>query len=156
MADELREAGAIVARHYCYLEPGDELVERRVTTDVFFGNLLGDLADAEPDLLNSGGRSYAADLPELETALEKAAASGHPVVLTVDGIDHISRVRAQSHALSDDDTDIIERLATIRLPDGVALVIGSQPGDHLWALRDRWGDDRYHRELPAWTIDDIG
>lgn len=55
LADELRDAGAVVARHYCYLEPGDNLVERRVTTDVFFGNLLAELVDAEPALRGSGG-----------------------------------------------------------------------------------------------------
>ena len=41
LANELREAGAKVARHYCYLEPGDELVKRCVTTDVFFTPVCG-------------------------------------------------------------------------------------------------------------------
>lgn len=44
LAEDLEAAGAVVARHYCFLEPGDELVERRVTTDVFFGNLIGELS----------------------------------------------------------------------------------------------------------------
>jgi hypothetical protein len=155
LADELRRDGAIVARHYCYLEPGDELVERRVTSDVFFGNLLGDLKEAEPDLFTSEERTYAADTQELEAALVKAIASGRSVALIVDGLDHVLRVRAQSHTLSEDDTDIVERLATIQLPAGVALIIGSQPGDHLSAVRQRWPDGTYYCDLPPWSTDDL-
>jgi hypothetical protein len=131
LADELRAAGAIVARHYCYLEPGDDLVERRVTTDVFFGNLLGELLDAAPELRGAGGARYAAGIDELEATLQKAVKTGRAVVLIVDGLDHIARVRSQAHGLADDETDIVERLATVDIPAGVALVVGSQPGNHL-------------------------
>jgi hypothetical protein len=113
LADELKSAGAIVARHYCYLEPGDDLIERRVTTDVFFGNLLGELTDADPSLAGAGGARYAAGITELEAALAKATSSDRPVVVIIDGLDHIARVRAQTHSLSDEETDIVERLATV-------------------------------------------
>jgi hypothetical protein len=155
LADELRAAGAIVARHYCYLEPGDDLVERRVTTDVFFGNLLGELLDAEPELHGAGDARYAAGIAELEATLTKAAASGRPVVLIVDGLDHISRVRADARGLGDDETDIVERLATLDVPRGVAVVIGSQPGPHLDPLHVRWGDALATRLVPPWLPPDL-
>ncbi len=155
LAEELTTAGAIVARHYCYLEPGDALVERRVTTDVFFANLLGDLLDADPSLRGAGGARYAAGLEELEATLLQATATGRPVVLIVDGIDHIARVRGNARTLADDETDIVERLATARLPEGVALVIGSQPGRHLDPLRVRWGDVLAEREVPPWQPPDL-
>jgi len=155
LADELRHAGAIVARHYCYLEPGDDLVERRVTTDVFFGNLLSELLDDAPELIGAGGARYAAGFQELEEALEKGSAAGRSIVLIIDGLDHIARVRAEANSLSDDDTDIVERLATLNIPDGVAVVIGSQPGTHLDPLRANWATMLVEQQLPVWRPADL-
>jgi hypothetical protein len=156
LADELREAGAIVARHYCYLEPGDEMVEQRVTTDVFFGNVLAELIDADPALSGAGGARFAAGIGELEATLIKAASTGQPVILVIDGLDHIARVRSQARRLSDDETDIVEQLATVNIPAGVALVVGSQPGEHLTPLWERWGDQLKIRNLPPWSLSDLG
>lgn len=155
LCDELKDAGAIVARHYCYLEPGDELVERRVTTDVFFGNLLADLTDAAPELLGASESRYAAGLNELEETLTAAKALNRQVVLVVDGLDHISRVRAGTSHLASDDTDIVERLATLNIPDGVSIIIGSQPGQHLDPLRSRWSCKLIELQVPPWTVSDM-
>lgn len=155
LAEDLRESGAVVARHYCYLEPGDDLVERRVTTDVFFGNLLGELVDAEPGLHGSGGARYAAGIAELEATLARAVDLARPVVLIVDGLDHIARVRGDSRGLGDDETDIVERLATLNVPPGVAVVVGSQPGQHLDPLHARWGAGLTTRPLPSWLPRDL-
>lgn len=155
LAEELRAAGAVVARHYCYLEPGDDLVERRITTDVFFGNLLGELVDADPQLQGAGAARYAAGIAELEATLAKAAAFGRPVVLLVDGLDHIARVRSDARRLADVDTDIVERLATLKVPAGVAVVIGSQPGSHLAPLHLGWGERLSTRLLPVWAQSDL-
>jgi hypothetical protein len=155
LANELDEAGAIVARHYCYLEPGDELVTRRVTADVFFGNILAELVDAAPDLLGASEARYAAGLSELEATLDRAATLGRPIILIVDGLDHIARVRADTRSLREDETDIIERLAMLVVPAGVALVIGSQPGEHLDSLRAQWGASLTERRLPRWRPPDV-
>ena len=155
LASELREDGAIVARHYCYLEPGDTLVEERVTTNVFFGNIIADLTDAAPALIGAARTRYAAGLTELEETLRHAVTLARPVVLIVDGLDHISRVRAGSAVLAPDHTDIVQHLATLQLPDGVALVVGSQPGDHLDDLRTRWGAALVEQQIPRWPTQDI-
>jgi hypothetical protein len=155
LAHDLVEAGVIVARHYCYLQPGDELVEKRVTTDVFFGNILGELVDACPDLLGASDARYAAGLQELESTLEKAATLRRPVVLIIDGLDHISRVRYQARSLADEDTDIVERLSTLRVPNGISVLVGSQPGKHLDPLREQWNESFFERLVPPWSEADI-
>jgi hypothetical protein len=155
LAEELSAEGAIVARHYCYLEPGDALVEQRVMTDVLFANLLAELTDAQPELRGAGKSRYAAGFSELEATLAKAVTLGRPVVLIIDGLDHIVRVRASAPSLSGDETDIVEQLATLDIPDGVAVIVGSQPGIHLDPLRSRWGASLVERAMPPWTVLDV-
>lgn len=151
LAEDLKQEGLVVARHYCFLEPGDELVERRVTTDVFIGNLLGELSDAFTARSLTPPQVFAAGLEELETLLTTAASADHRVVIIVDGLDHIARVRGASGSLSDNETDIVERLATLNLPESATLIIGSQPGDHLQPLRDGFGGRIAEHGVDPWS-----
>ena len=155
LAEDLEASGVVVARHYCFLEPGDELVERRVTTDVFIGNLMGELSDALRRHSVDREQTYAAGLDELEKMLGHAAQDGRRVVVIVDGMDHIARVLADSRSLSDTETDIVERLATLQLPEGVSLVIGSQPGHHLDAIRSAHEQTVVEHSLAAWSGQEI-
>ena len=155
LAEDLQRDGAIVARHYCFLEPGDELVERRVTTDVFFGNLLGELSDAFKTRSFTPPQVFAAGLSELETFLDEAAEEGNAIVVIVDGLDHIARVVDASAGLSDNETDIVERLSTLNLPAGATLVVGSQPGPHLDPLRQSFGDCLHEHTVDPWSKKEI-
>lgn len=156
LAEDLRQDGVLVARHYCYLEPGDELVERRITVDALFGNLLAELSDAAPELRNTVDQRYTASLRSVEEFLEKAVGAGRAVVLIIDGLDHIARVRASSRGVSDEDTDIVDQLATLVVPSGAALIVGSQPGAHLDPLREPEGVQLIERRVPPWSCDEIG
>lgn len=155
LAEDMDAVGIVVARHYCFLEPGDELVERRVMTDVFIGNLMGELTDALKRHQIDYGETYAASLDELEKLLEYAAQDGREVVVIVDGLDHIARVRAGTQSLSDSETDIAERLATLTLPDNVSLVIGSQPGQHLDSIRAARKQPVAEHSLSAWSRQEV-
>jgi hypothetical protein len=154
LAEELRAEGCLVARHYCYLEPGDEAVERRITTDALFGNLLAELLDAEPTLREYKAQVLASTGGELERVIAAAAAAGgaaRPVVLIVDGIDHIARVLADAQGLAPDEVDIVEELAALALPSGVSLVVGSQPGPHL----DLLAPDSAEVRMPPWEGEEV-
>lgn len=155
VAQDLRIEDFVVARHYCFLEPGDELVEQRVTTNVFFGNLLGELDDAFRSCGLTPPQRFAAGLDALDDYLKAAADAGHYVVIIVDGLDHIARVRGASPGLSDNETDIVERLATLDLPDNVALVVGSQPGEHLQALREQFAGNLVEHGIDPWARTEI-
>jgi hypothetical protein len=155
VAEDLRKEGLVVARHYCFLEPGDELVEQRVTTNVFFGNLLGELDDAFKSCGLTPPQRFAAGLDALDDYLKAAEDAGHRVVIIVDGLDHIARVRGASPGLSDNETDIVERLATLDLPGNVALVVGSQPGGHLQALREEFAGRLVEHGIDPWAKPEI-
>jgi len=143
----------IVARHYCYLDPTDENSERRVTTDVFFANLLAELQDSI-GVSFSSDIGLSANLSNFENALNELVSQHEQIVLIIDGLDHISRIKTASPNLNDNETDIIERLATLDIPDGVQLILGTQPGDHLAPIIDRREDDVAIYHIPKWTIED--
>ena len=148
LADDLRACGAIVARHYCYLDPSDSQSALRITSDVFFGNLIYELTQEAPELREEAGLGFAADFDGLERLLRRDPVCGRPMVLIVDGVDHIARVLAQAPGVSSEQSDIIKRLAALEIPTGVAVVIGSQPGHHLDPLYDQWAS-RLVSRVPA-------
>lgn len=148
-ADKLKNKNLLVARHYCYLEPGDREMQRRITANVLFANLIYELIEICPELRKLHQPIYAAGPRELENLLEQAFSKDliEKCVLIVDGVDHISRVFAEAESLTLDDVDIIQELAMLKLPDGVCLVIGSQPGKHLDPLRE----NATELAVPGWS-----
>ncbi|MEJ0090561.1 MAG: hypothetical protein WDM80_12575 [Limisphaerales bacterium] len=56
----LRAQKVVVAAHYCYLEPGDPLVQSRITLNAFYGNLIAEIIDAVPELREHNQTRYAA------------------------------------------------------------------------------------------------
>ena len=153
LAEELRRDGHFVARHYCYLDPGDERVQRRVTANVLFANLIAELVDASPDLRMAGRRTYSAGQEELEAILPHAVTASQTgqVYLMVDGVDHIARVLSDKRTLVASETSIVEELGALSLPEGVHLLIGSQPGQHLNAVLE----GAAQAQVPDWEQGDI-
>src|SRR5690606_26783229 len=84
-----------------------------------------------------------------------ATAEGERVVLIVDGLDHISRVRSYQGNLSKADTDIIDKIASLTIPAGAVLMIGSQPGQHLQPLKEKWEENGIELTVPKWSEDDM-
>lgn len=153
LADDLTAGGYLVARHYCYLEPGDPEVQHRITTDVMFANLIYELIRANPAVEQLHRPAYSAGARELEDLLRKGAEKGliDKAALVVDGLDHVSRVFAEATGVAKEDVDIVEELATLDLPEGVCLIIGSQPGTHLEPLEE---GAEYVR-MPAWRFIEV-
>jgi hypothetical protein len=148
-AEDCKTRGYVVVRHYCYLEPGDEFRERRITSDVLFGNLIAELVDAIPELRGREVPRYSAGPAELASLLAEARREDatRNVVVMVDGLDHIDRVLADASAIAPSETRIIEELSNLELPEGVCLLVGSQPGEHLSVL----ADDSQRVAIGGWT-----
>jgi len=149
-ADRINQERNVAIRHYCYLEPTDREVQRRVTSRVMFGNLIAELLEVRPDLSTGSTPRYAASAEALETLLSHTD-TNDPIYIVVDGIDHISRVFHQSPALAAEDIDVVEQLALLKLPPNVHLIVGSQPGQHLSPLQTL--DNLF--SLPQWQPDDV-
>ncbi|MEX2105574.1 MAG: hypothetical protein WD810_01620 [Solirubrobacterales bacterium] len=142
-AQRLRGQGWIVARHYCFLAPGDPDVSQRVALEAMSANLIAELLDDHRLGELSGGLGGGLDALErlLGNAEEKLASSEEDaatrIALIVDGLDHVARVDPAPGTGAADPDDFADRLALLDLPGRVTLVVGSQSGPHLDVLRDR-------------------
>lgn len=133
---KLRTQKVIVAAHYCYLDPGDPLVQSRITLNAFYGNLIAEIVDAVPELREHNPTRFAAGPRELQALLD-AAGEMKPaprLVVIVDGLDHIARVLRDARTLAPADTQIARDLLALKLPKNVSVLVGSQPGDHIAQL----------------------
>lgn len=131
LASKLTDSGWVVGVHYCFVDILDVDRSQRASVETTFGSIMAELYDADPSLATESVPRYAAGLQELERLLDNAARQkpDRRIALIVDGLDHVDRVPGRStfHAAA----EIAEYLASLRLPPGVVLIVGSQPGDHL-------------------------
>lgn len=150
---KLRAQKAIVAAHYCYLEPGDPLVQSRITLNAFYGNLIAEIIEAAPELQQHSPTRYAAGPRELQALLDAAGAMkpAPRLVVFVDGLDHIARVLRDAQRLAPADTQIARDLLALKLPKNVSVIVGSQPGDHITQLA-RTGTVL---NVPAWEEPEV-
>jgi hypothetical protein len=150
LTDRINQTQGVAIRHYCYLEPTDRDVQRRVTSRVMFGNLMAELLDLRPDLSTGSAPRYAASAEAFESLLSHTDDNDH-IYIVVDGIDHISRVFHQSPSLAAEDIDVVQQLALLKLPPHVHLIVGSQPGPHLSPLQS----PNNLFALPQWQTGDV-
>lgn len=138
LLDLLGEDDWLVAEHYCYLGDADGERLERVLAETVLGSLLDRLAAEDPRLVHDQRPRFAADEDALVAALRRSlqAEPDRRIALVVDGIDHITRVRARMGGSFDPSKSMAETLATLDLPPGVALIVLSQPGNHLAALQE--------------------
>src|SRR5437588_154580 len=70
LAQDLRDDGWIVARHYCFLAPGDPDVGQRIAVEVMTANLTAELLD--DDRLEDISAGLGGDVAALELVLDRA------------------------------------------------------------------------------------
>ncbi|WP_100443950.1 NACHT domain-containing protein [Glycomyces xiaoerkulensis] len=137
LADAYRSRDWIVARHHCWLGASDTDRDARVLSEVVLGSLLHQLEETVPQATIDLRPRYAATIQSLATAL-KVCRNEQPdrnVLLIVDGLDHVDRVKGRQMSgiipRHDPSRLLIDQLAAIALPAGVCMLIASQPGEHL-------------------------
>lgn len=150
---KLRAQKVVVATHYCYLEPGDPLVQSRITLNAFYGNLMAEIVEAVPELQQHSPTRYAAGPRELQALLDAAGVMQAVLrlVVVVDGLDHIARVLREARTLAPADTQIARDLLALKLPKNVSILVGSQPGDHITQL----AKSGTLLKVPAWEEPEV-
>lgn len=143
----LRKSDRVVIRHYCFTSTEDSYLDQRVNSDVFFGNLISDIEKYFPKVKQNKQQLYASNLDELNLVLSNIET---PIIIIVDGLDHINRVLQTSATLSKEKTKIIEYISRIELPNNVSIVLGSQPIDEVENLTEKF--EFIKVSLPKWSI----
>lgn len=150
LIEYLKENNQKVVRHYCFTGMEDSFSEQRITSDVFFGNLISDIQLIYPELQKQKEQIFASNLSELNLLLSNINES---LIIIIDGLDHIERILNQSKTLSEEKTRIIDFISKIEIPDHVSIILGSQPVNEIDTLIQNHHFLRV--DLPKWNVDDI-
>lgn len=150
LIEYLKENAQPVIRHYCFTEINDDFFEQRVKSDIFFGNLIADIQLIYPELRKEKEQVFASNLNEINLLLSKIQ---EPLIIVIDGLDHIERIQNQSKSLSEDKTRIIEFISKINIPNHISIILGTQPVNEIKILIDE--HDFLQVDLPKWNIDDV-
>lgn len=134
----LSEEGWLTAEHYCYLGDADGERLERVLAEAVFGSLVGRLAEADPGLVTDNRPRFAADEDALVGCLRRSLdrEPNRRIALVLDGIDHITRVRARGRSGFDPSRSLAEALSSLDLPPKTIVIVLSQPGPHLEPLEE--------------------
>ena len=158
LRSRLIREGWVVAAHFCFVDLFDNQRYARASILTTFGSIIAELYDADRSLLPDGVPRFAAGPAELEHILQAAACadSDRRIAILVDGLDHVDRLPGRfPYATA---ADIVQELSALEIPEGVAIVLVSQPDAHLNAFLSngveytfaRWPDERI-REMVKQT-----
>ncbi len=134
--DAMSEDGWLAAEHYCYLGDADGERNKRVLLETVFGSLVNRLGTADTSIVADQRPRFDADEEALEKFLRRSLAKrpDRKIALVIDGIDHITRVRARMGDRFDPSKSLVEALAALDVPAGAVVIMLSQPGLHLQPL----------------------
>lgn len=135
----------LVLRHYCFTSTEDEFIDKRVSYETFFGNLIHDIEKTYPHLSRYKKQVFAANLDELNILLGRIK---EPLIIIVDGLDHIKRVLDSSINISEEKTRILEFISKIIVPENITIVLGSQPVNELSFLKESFS--YIEEKIPKW------
>ena len=115
-----------IIKHYCYTDLTDSLISERITTNNFLGSLLHQLNELHFINLHEHPNKYSSNLPKLNKVLSSIQ---QPIVIIIDGLDHIYRIFEQKCSeLCENEIRIIETISKIDFSNPfVHIILFSQP-----------------------------
>ena len=138
LLNALSNDGWLTAEHYCFLGDADGERLERVLAEAVFGSLVGRLAETDPRLVIDQRPRFSADEDTLIGCLRRSLElePNRKIALVVDGIDHITRIRARSGTAFDPSQSLAETLSLLGIPSKAVVIILSQPGSYLKPLEE--------------------
>ncbi len=127
--DKLENDDSKVIHYNCFQSLQDTNSLERIRVTSLYGNLVSQIVEQCPELVEHKNTIFGADKAELENLLRLI---GEEFYLVVDGLDHISReYDLHKDLISRSETEIISELLEIHFPDNCYVIIASQPIDAL-------------------------
>ena len=133
--DKLENGDSKVIHYNCFQSLQDTNSLERIRVTSLYGNLVSQIVEQCPELVEHKNTTFGADKAELENLLRLI---GEEFYLVVDGLDHISReYDLHKDLISRSETEIISELLEIHFPDNCYVLISSQPIDALKDFKDK-------------------
>ena len=148
--DKIKKENSKVIHYNCFQSLQDINSLERIRVDSLYGNLVSQIVEQCPELIEHKKTILGADKAELENLL---CLIGEEIYLVVDGLDHISReYELHKDLISRSETEIISELLEIQFPDNCYVLISSQPIKALENFRTR---NYGVFEIESWKIDQV-
>ena len=146
--DKLENDDSKVIHYNCFQSLQDTNSLERIRVTSLYGNLVSQIVEQCPELVEHKNTTFGADKAELENLLRLI---GEEFYLVVDGLDHISReYELHKDLISRSETEIISGLLEIHFPDNCYVIISSQPIDEIEEFK---GKNYSIFEIEPWGIE---
>lgn len=159
--DKLKNDDSKVIHYNCFQSLQDANSLERICVASLYGNLVSQIVEQCPELVEHKNTTFGADKKELENLLGFVEEEFY---LIVDGLDHISReYELHKDVISRSETEIISELLEIHFPDNCYVLISSQPIDELEGFKDKnycafeiepWGIEQVKSLMATFQIND--
>lgn len=148
--DKLENDDSKVIHYNCFQSLQDTNSLERICVTSLYGNLVSQIVEQCPELVEHKNTTFGADKAELENLLRLI---GEEFYLVVDGLDHISReYELHKDLISRSETEIISELLEIHFPDNCYVIISSQPIDEIEEFK---GKNYSVFEIEPWGIEQV-
>lgn len=148
--DKLENDDSKVIHYNCFQSLQDTNSLERIRVTSLYGNLVSQIVEQCPELVEHKNTIFGADKAELENLLRLI---GEEFYLVVDGLDHISReYELHKDLISRSETEIISELLEIHFPDNCYVIISSQPIDEIEEFK---GKNYSVFEIEPWGIKQV-
>jgi len=159
--DKLKNDDSKVIHYNCFQSLQDTNSLERIRVTSLYGNLVSQIVEQCPELVEHKNTTFGADKKELENLLGFVEEEFY---LIIDGLDHISReYELHKGIISRSETEIISELLEIHFPDNCCVLISSQPIDELEDFKDKnfcvfeiepWGIEQIKSLMATFQIND--
>lgn len=148
--DKLENDDSKAIHYNCFQSLQDTNSLERIRVTSLYGNLVSQIVEQCPELVEHKNTTFGADKAELENLLRLI---GEEFYLVVDDLDHISReYELHKDIISRSETEIISELLEIHFPDNCYVIISSQPIDEIEEFK---GKNYSVFEIEPWGIEQV-
>lgn len=159
--DKLMSENGKVIHYNCFQSLQDANSLERICVTSLYGNLVSQVLEQCPELIEHKNTIFGADKTELENLLRFIEEEFY---LVVDGLDHISReYELHKDIISRSETEIITELLEIQFPDNCYVIISSQPIDEIEHFKSKgysifeiepWKEEQVKSLMTTFNIND--
>lgn len=159
--DKLQNRGSKVIHYNCFHSLQDTYGLDRIRITSLYGNLVSQIMENFPKLVEYKNTIFGADKEELENLLQLIEEDCY---LIVDGLDHIDReYELHKDFIAKSETEIISEFLEIKFPTNCYVIVSSQPIDAIEKFMnggyfafeiEPWGKEQAKSLMVTYQIED--